>query len=183
MEAQRRPGRGLTITGIVLIVIALVLGGISIGVVVWGVAGVDFDEFQIAQAAVPGTIEFQADEPGNYFIEVPGVADPAAALSFELRDRDTDETRTMQPWDFGEGWQEGLAGADLLGFHIDEPGRYALEVTNGEEGRYEAVLGHLPPDALMGVAIASVAGFCGGGLTVLLLIIGVIVLIIGLVKR
>ena len=182
MEAQRRPGRGLTITGIVLIVLALVLGGISVGIVAWGVAGLDVDQFQIAQASVPGTIEFQANEPGNYFVGVTGVANPAAALNFELRDADGDAV-AMQPWQFGDGWQEEMADEDLLGFHIDEPGRYTLVVSNGDEGRYEAVLGRLPTDALIGMAAAGIAGFCGGALTVLLLIVGVIILIIGLVKR
>ena len=182
MEAQRRPGRGLIITGIVLIVLALVLGGISVGVVAWGLAGVDFDQFQITQASVPGTIEFQADEPGNYFVNVPGVDNVAAALSFELRDADG-ESLALQPWQFGDGWQEEMTDEDLLGFHLDEPGRYALVVTNGEQGRYEAVLGRLPTDVMMGMAAAGIAGFCGGGLTVLLLIVGVVILISGLVRR
>lgn len=179
--AQRRPGRGLMLTGAVLIVIAIVLGLISGGVVMWGFAGLDWEQFALAESTVPGTLDFEAPEPGNYFLTVPGV-DADAELTVELRSRDTGEEVALNPWQFYGETINDYDDPEMVPFRLDEAGEYTLDV-RGEVDERDAVVGRIPVELVGRMAWAGISALCGGGITVLLLVVGVILLVIGLVKN
>lgn len=178
---QRRPGRGLMITGAVFIAVGIVLGLISGGVVMWGFAGLDWQQFALVESTVPGTLEFEVQEPGNYFLVVPE-ADAASDFAIELRSRDTGETVALNPWEFYGETIDDYNDPEMVPFRLDEPGEYALEVS-GDVDERDAVVGRIPLDLVGRMMWAGISALCGGGLTVLLLVVGVILLVIGLVKN
>lgn len=170
---MRKAGGGLILAGVILLVAAILVAVIGIWM---GASGaMDYAE-SIKPFSAPGETTVEVDEPGDYRIFSESGALPSdvavtvtspSGTSLELR------PNTSETYGF-----DNRQGASIYGFRADAPGTYTVTATS------EGSTAQLAVGPSIMSAAGSLFGILGGVcLGALLGVVGLVLLIIGIVKR
>lgn len=176
--------RRLLVSGVVVLVVSLIAGGVLLVLAARQVASA-IDDMARAPVGCETTLSFT--ETGTFwaFVETRGSSSGTAGGACELPESwdlstppQVDLTLTdasgagiaLVPdpsLDYGVG---GSAGTSVASFEIDEPGEYVLRVQSGEAG-FAVAVGRNPDDAglVLGVIALAVAGV--GAIVALVLVV------------
>ncbi len=176
-------------SGLILIVVAIVLGGISGGIFAYGIWKFASDEM-VARELVPGTLMLPLEETGHYAVyhEYRSTVDgrtitnsnSAPNLDMTLREATQGLQVPLRQTHGNYSYERPSgAGTSLASFEIDQPGDYVLEVTSSGAGEYVIAIGQ-PRLGLFLTGMASL--FCGGGLAGIMLLVGIVLLAVGLAQ-
>ena len=192
IETQALPHhtwRRLIWAGAILVATAMVIGLVSLAFFAFSIWQFVSDEM-VAREVVPATFPVQISKAGRYhvFYEHRSVVNgrhfrtstQPPALSLHLTDS-AGRNVALEPSRMQYTYESpSRRGKSWFEFEVPAAGTYELEVTGSDGQHYVVAVGQ----PRLGMFFAGMASFvCGGGMTLLMLMLGSVLLIVGFVKR